>query len=114
MRPVCPGGSDVPPPVPPLDAHVHVISGSYGLNCQAPPGNETEHLFQRCEGRTVCTYEIDYRVIGDPAVGCPKSYLAEWRCGDEPAVYRAFAAPEAGYRSVVTLACDGSGSTSRF
>ena len=104
----CPGSAYIPPSAPPPGGPIHVISGSYGQNCQAPDGNKTEHLFESCEGRTTCAYRIDYRVIGNPAVGCGKSYVAEWRCGDDLAVYRAFAPPEAGYGGLVTLACDGS------
>jgi hypothetical protein len=47
-------------------------------------------------------------VIGDPASGCPKNYVAEWQCGNDPAVRRAEASAEAGYRSVITLSCAGS------
>jgi hypothetical protein len=50
-------------------------------------------------------YGVDYSVIGDPAVGCPKDYVAQWRCGGSPVVRRADAPPEAGFGAVVTLSC---------
>jgi hypothetical protein len=107
----CEGGAAAdlpPPPPPPPHRHrpIHVVAGSYGQNCRAAYGNTTPHLQQSCEGRTRCVYRIDYKVIGDPAYGCAKDYVAEWRCGDEPGVRRAVAAPEAGFGKTVELACD--------
>jgi len=83
-----------------------VVAGSYGQNCGARHGNTTSHLQQMCAGQPSCTYRVDYKVIGDPAYGCQKDYVAEWRCGDEPVVRRATAAPEAGFGSTVDLRCD--------
>ena len=54
------------------EQEIRVVAGTYGGNCQAPHGNKTEHLAAACNGRTDCTYKIDYTVIGDPAVGCGK------------------------------------------
>ena len=98
-----------PPTGPSLAAskEIQVIAGTYGGNCEQARGNVTDHLVANCEGRDQCHYRVDFRVIGDPAFGCRKDYLAEWRCGDEATLYRAWAAPEAGYHSLVTLACPG-------
>ena len=77
--------------------------------CTSPTtarGNVTAHLQQLCEGHSSCTYRVDYKVIGDPAYGCQKDYVAEWRCGDDPVIRRATAAPEAGYGSTIELRCD--------
>ena len=101
-----------PPPPPPQRRHaIHVVAGSYGENCRAPHGNTTAHLQQACEGQSSCAYRVDYKVIGDPAYGCAKSYVAEWSCGRNPNVYRAAAAPEAGFGSIVQLSCEGGAAT---
>ena len=84
---------------------ITVVSGTYGGNCNQPTGNKTEFLADACNGQTTCNYKIDYTVIGDPAVGCRKDYVAQWRCGSTPATHTAKAPAEAGYGSVVRLAC---------
>ena len=93
------------PPTPPAGA-IQVVAGSYGQNCRAARGNKTAHLQQLCNGKPSCAYRIDHQVIGDPAFGCSKDYVAEWRCGTEPAIRQAAAAPEAGLGSIVELRCD--------
>jgi len=102
-----PAPAPVPPPSGPASTTppIHVVAGSYGLNCRASRGNTTAHLQRSCEGRRECAYRVDYRVIGDPAYGCPKDYVAEWTCGADPTVRRAAAPPEAGLGSVVLLSC---------
>jgi len=113
-----PGVAPPPPPAPPPPAappppqasrrsrSIQVVAGSYGQNCRAARGNVTAHLQQLCEGHSSCTYRVDYKVIGDPAYGCQKDYVAEWRCGGDPAVRRVSAAPEAGFGSTIELRCD--------
>ena len=99
-----------PPPSQPQPVYqpnaIHVVAGSYGQNCGAAHGNTTPHLQQTCEGQPSCAYRVDYKVIGDPAYGCQKDYVAEWSCGQDATVYRATAAPEAGFGSTVDLRCD--------
>jgi hypothetical protein len=84
---------------------IQVVAGTYGGNCNAPHGNKTEHLAAACNGRVDCTYKVDYTVIGDPAVGCRKDYVAEWRCGGSREVRRTVASPEAGFGKTVELSC---------
>jgi hypothetical protein len=84
---------------------IQVVSGSYGTVCGQPEGNVTDHLAAACNGKTVCDYKVDYTVIGDPANGCQKDYIARWRCGEGDVVQSSTAAPEAGYGSVVRLGC---------
>ena len=62
-------------------SQIKVIAGSFGRNCGAPYGNVTDHLAKICDGTARCDYVIDARVIGDPAFGCRKDYIAEWQCG---------------------------------
>ncbi len=64
--------------------HIKVISATYGGNCGAPYGNVTSHLAGVCDRKESCEYVIDVRVLGDPAKGCPKEYVAEWQCGRDP------------------------------
>lgn len=85
---------------------IQIVSGSYGLNCGASYGNVTDHLVAACNGKCKCQYTIDYQVIGDPAVGCRKNYVAEWKCGENSKQYSVKASPEAGYRKTITIECD--------
>ena len=75
------------------------------MNCRAAHGNATAHLHQACDGRAECAYRIDYKVIGDPAYGCQKDYVAEWTCGANPQIHQAVAPPEAGLGSVMAISC---------
>lgn len=83
---------------------INVVAGTYGENCGATRGNKTSHLAAQCNGKKQCNYTINYTVIGDPAVGCGKEYIAEWRCGSGE-IRSTKAAAEAGFGSVVTLSC---------
>ncbi len=83
---------------------INVVAGSYGLNCGTPHGNKTEHLARQCNGKNRCDYTVNYQVIGDPAVGCGKEYVAEWHCGDGE-VKSVKAGAEAGYGAVMKLSC---------
>jgi hypothetical protein len=94
-----------PPPPPPRWRAIHVVAVSYGQNCRGAGESTTAYLRQNCEGQPSCAYRIDDPGTGDPASGCTKDYVAEWRCGDDPTVHRATAAPAAGF-GVVALRCD--------
>ena len=107
FHPPSPAAPDLFAQARPAGSGIQVVAGTYGANCRAPHGNKTEHLANACNGRTSCTYTVDYQVIGDPAVGCAKDYTAEWRCGASPDVRRATASPEAGFRKTVELSCAG-------
>ena len=100
-----PPPSPMTAPTPPVTAPIHVVAGSYGMNCRAARGNTTAHLSRSCEGRRECAYRVDHTVIGDPAYGCRKDYVAEWTCGGDPQIHHAAAPPEAGFGSVVPLSC---------
>ena len=84
---------------------IAVVAGTYGRNCGASYGNKTEHLASACNNQTQCEYIIDYRVIGDPVVGCGKDYVAEWRCGNDVTTHRTSASPEAGFNKKIILSC---------
>jgi len=85
--------------------NIVVVAGTYGKNCGAAYGNKTGHLAGACNNQARCEYIIDYRVIGDPAVGCGKDYVAEWRCGSDGTTHQTSASPEAGFNKKIILAC---------
>jgi len=88
-----------------IESRVVVTSATYGGNCGAPRGNVTQHLARACNGKSDCSYVIDWQIIGDPKRFCGKNYVAEWRCGDGP-VRNASVSPEAGYQKSISLRCD--------
>jgi hypothetical protein len=83
---------------------IKVVSGTYGQNCGAHRGNATSELATRCDGKDTCEYRVDRRRILDPAAGCPKDFLAEWRCG-KAEFHTAMLSPEAGAGSTLVLSC---------
>jgi hypothetical protein len=85
-------------------ATIQIVSGTYGQNCGAQRGNATRDLETQCDGRATCEYRIDGRTMRDPAVGCQKDFLAEWRC-DETDIHIAMLSPEAGNGSTLVLSC---------
>jgi hypothetical protein len=74
---------------------ITIISGTYGRNCGAQYGNATRDLAQVCDGRAACEYAIDVDIIGDPASGCPKDFIAEWQCGNNQRRESVSVSPEA-------------------
>lgn len=81
---------------------IRVVSGTYGGGtCRQPRGNRTAELAQACDGSNRCSYNIDARVIGDPAFGCAKDYVAEWTCGQDRSIRQSRVSPEADRHSVV-------------
>jgi len=83
---------------------IGVVSATYGGSCGVQQGNVTMPLSIACNGKTSCEYTIDYRLIGDPAPGCKKDYVAKWTCGGS-AEQTARAEAEAGFGSRVSLIC---------
>lgn len=85
---------------------IQVIDATYGGNCGAPRGNKTSTMAFVCNYRTMCSYQVDYRIIGDPVPGCGKDYVVNYRCSDTPWTTRtAYIAPEAGFQKTVVLRC---------
>jgi hypothetical protein len=83
---------------------IKVVAGTYGQNCGAQCGNATPDLATQCDERDTCEYRIDKRRILDPAAGCTKDFLAEWRCG-KTEFHTAMLSPEAGAGSTLVLSC---------
>jgi hypothetical protein len=93
-------------PIPAASAGIHVVGATYGGNCGVPHGNVTRAVAASCEGRGLCDYVVDYKVIGDPRFGCKKDFVAEWQCVGDASVRSQRVPGEAGFRSVVRLTCD--------
>lgn len=103
-------------PQDPNASVIHVVDATYGLACKdfAPPfghanlvkvGNVTAALTSTCEkAKTTCLFDVDAVRIGDPANGCAKDFIANWRCGSDLEVHRFYLTPEASGRSAL-LSC---------
>jgi hypothetical protein len=91
---------------------INIVSGTYGGNCtkKSIKGNVTKHLKDQCDGKKTCDYKIDAGVIGDPAYGCAKGYVAEFNCGSK--TLKAELAPEAS-GSTLNVSCEASSSGSK-
>lgn len=64
-------------------AKLIILSASYGVNCSAGLyGNQTANLRVPCQGQSSCTYTVVTRDIGDPAVGCAKTYEVYYTCNE--------------------------------
>jgi hypothetical protein len=95
---------------------IHVVDATYGLACKdfVPPsgqanlvkvGNVTAALASTCDkAKTTCLFAVDAVQIGDPANGCGKDFIANWRCGSDPKVHQFYLTPEANGRSAL-LSC---------
>jgi len=88
---------------------IRVVSATYGGNCNGvTKGNVTAHIADKSNGKSIYRYTVDHRVIGDPAPGCAKSYIVQYRCGNNPKVYEIILPEEAGWGDkVIVLDCEG-------
>jgi hypothetical protein len=95
---------------------IHVVDASYGLACkdfaptsgrpnQVKIGNVTAALARTCDkAKATCLFAVDAVQIGDPADGCSKDFVANWRCGSDQRVNQFYLTPEANGRSAM-LSC---------
>ena len=88
-----------------LKSTIKVISGSYGNNCGAKPGNATAHVARICDGQALCEYKIDPAALEDPAPNCAKNFTAEWKCGAGATVYAVSVPAGAARGEPLRLAC---------
>lgn len=88
-----------------VPAGLAIESATYGANCGAPVGNMTSRLAEACNGSARCDYVIDYQVIGDPAPGCAKDYRVSYRCAPGAQRETRTIDGEAGFKSVLRIAC---------
>lgn len=84
---------------------IKVVSGTFGRNCSAKTGNATAPLSKACDGHSSCDFTIDTTVLEDPAPGCGKDFAAEWKCGDNNAVYSASLSGLTGKNDRLHLSC---------
>ncbi len=103
-------------PQDPTASVIHVVEATYGLACKdfAPPpghanlvkvGNVTAALTSACDkAKTTCMFAVDAVKIGDPANGCGKDFIANWRCGSDQKVHQFYLTAEASGRSAL-LSC---------
>ncbi len=83
-----------------------ISSATYGGNCGVARGNVTSHIAGQCNGKSNCRYRVDHKIIGDPAIGCAKTYTVQYRCGNSPNLYQEFLTDEAGWGDkTVKLTC---------
>ena len=82
---------------------VKIKSATYGKNCGVSDGNVSHYVKSSCNGRAVCNYFVNHKLIGDPAHGCKKDFIVNWSCSNGGA-WRSFLPPEASGKSVY-LSC---------
>ena len=90
---------------------IRIESATYGANCGVAEGNVTAHIAEQCNGKSECRYTVDYKIIGDPARGCAKTYTVQYRCGNNPQVLEKSLPAEAGWgdKAVLLECADSSG-----
>jgi len=103
-------------PQDPTASVIHVADATYGLACKdfVPPsgrpnlvrvGNATAALASACDkAKTACMFAVDAVQLGDPANGCGKDFIANWRCGSDQKVHQFYLTAEASGRSAL-LSC---------
>ena len=103
-------------PPDPNASVIHVVDATYGLACKdfVPPpghanlvkvGNVTAALTSACDkAKTTCLFAVDAVKLGDPANGCGKDFVANWRCGSDQKVHQFYLPAEASGRSAL-LSC---------
>ena len=103
-------------PPDPNASVIHVVDATYGLACKdfVPPsgkpnlvrvGNFTALLTSVCDkAKGACSFAVDAVKDGDPANGCAKDFIANWRCGSDQKVHQFYLTPEADGRSAL-LSC---------
>ena len=64
-----------------LSTGITITKASYGSNCKGvKEGNQTGQLAEECNSRESCDYKVDHKKIGDPAIGCQKTYEVVYNC----------------------------------
>jgi hypothetical protein len=59
-----------------------------------------------CNGKSTCGYIVDVNALGDPASGCAKNFVAEYRCVPDEARRVRRVPGEAGFGSRLDLSCE--------
>lgn len=104
------GGTSVSKPAPNAGSEgmkpvVKVLSGTYGGNCGAKPGNATTEVARVCDGQAQCEFKIDASALEDTSPNCAKNISVEWVCGAGGAVYTVSLLAGARPKDPLRLAC---------
>ena len=95
---------------------IHVAQATYGGNCLhftpavghanlVKIGNSTIAASQFCSGTDVfCPFVVDFARLGDPAVGCEKDFVINWRCGNDQSIHQIVLGAEA-VQKIAWLSC---------
>jgi hypothetical protein len=86
-------------------ATIKVVSGTYGRNCSAKPGNATAQVSATCDGHSSCDFTIETSVLEDPSPNCSKDFVAEWKCGDNSDIHSAVLPSLTGENNKLRLSC---------
>ena len=86
-------------------ASIKVVSGTYGRNCNGKAGNASALVAKACDGQSSCDFAIDPAALEDPAPNCSKDFAAEWKCGNNNAVYSAALSSLTGKNDKLRLNC---------
>lgn len=66
-------------------SNIEVVTATFGGNCGATTNNAHSYVNSTCSAKTSCAYSVDYRMVGNPAPSCSKTFEIQWRCnGKEP------------------------------
>jgi hypothetical protein len=84
---------------------IKVVSGTYGQNCSAKPGNATAQVSTTCDGHSSCDFTIDTSVLEDPSPNCSKDFVAEWKCGSNIDIHSAALPSLTGKNDKLRLSC---------
>jgi peptidoglycan/LPS O-acetylase OafA/YrhL len=87
-------------------AAISVVSATYGPNCGAPHGNWTARVAKTCNDRRSCSFVVDMTNLPDPAPGCGKSFVADYRCTSNGPVRIGELPGEALFGPPLELKCD--------
>jgi len=86
---------------------IKVVSGAYGRNCFPKAAEVTVQMAAACDGHVSCDFAIAPASVEDPAPNCNKEITAEWKCGNNSALYSATLPAGAGENEKLHLACAG-------
>jgi hypothetical protein len=92
-------------PHPAEPERITVTSATLGANCGAPQGNVTSQVAGICNGHDTCELPGSRVNKPDPALGCAKTFAAQWKCSSGKTRSAAVAAV-ALETNVLTLNCN--------
>ncbi|MHB8623076.1 MAG: hypothetical protein ACYC9J_07710 [Sulfuricaulis sp.] len=91
-----------------VQSAIKLVTGTYGGNCGAKPGNATDQVAHICDGQSVCDYLINPPGPRDIASNCNKEFRAEWKCGNSAILYAVSVPASPARGEHLHLTCSGS------